>query len=1116
MRKVKIVLSNASQKNAFFKKGKFGGVVLVSMLEMKFLERVFSEKCQKSGRMVAMATKPITSDPEKFAAFEARYKNLNPEQREAVDALKGPVMVIAGPGTGKTTVLTLRIANILKTEAAGKGAAKDATRNVEPERILALTFTESGAVEMRRKLAELVGQEAYRVEISTFHGFANRIIQDYPDHFPDVVGVTPVTEVDQVQILREVIDTSSLKLAKLRPFGDTYFYLKDILRAIAELKQQGVSPEEFARIAEEDKEKFYANPDLYNTSGKYEGKMKGKYDSGAKRVEKNLELVRVYEAYQTLLRRARGYDYADMIMYVAIALEKSEDLRRVLQDAYEYFLVDEHQDTNDAQNKIIEMLADGDHEKDGGPNLFVVGDEKQAIFRFQGASLENFHYFQNRYKNVKLISLRSNYRSTQAILDAAQGVSPRETQLVAKAGHKEHPANLAVLSTPDSEYYFIATKIKELIKNGSAQDALTKTDGKPVAGEEIAVLYRDNRDAAPLARVLERLKVPFNIESDQDVLGDLEIKKLVRVLRAVQHFGNDVWLAEAIHVDFLGIPPMDAYRMMAFAGKQRGKMKLYDVLGSESLQTEAGVTSEASKKAAQKFAAHLSEWKRAVENEGAAEAFEAIVRDSGFLAAVLVHPHGAEKLAKLHALFDLLKSFVERKKDYTLKDFFGYLDLMQEHGVAVRSKDTVRLPGRVRLMTAHKSKGLEFDFVFIMDAVDRKWGSRFKREKLTLPKGIYKALAVAAQEAARVVEAAEAEIQDGDDDDNADERNVFYVALTRARKEVFITMSKADREGKELLPTQFIAELKEEVLAPYDTAPYEAEFAKHRDEIDFGREEGKEGKKEKAEKKTPDLADKEFLNALFEAQGISVTALNNYLDCPWAYFYRNLVRIPEAPNKNLSFGNAVHAALKSWFDEYDAGKNLGVDYLVRRFEEALAHEPITESEYEEALAKGRKALPAFYEAYHLDWTRNAMNEVRVAGVAIADGTPINGKLDRIEFLEAENVRVIDYKTGKPKTRNDIEGNTQSSDGNYKRQLVFYKLLLDKEGKHAMTDGVIQFIEADDRGKPHREEFRVTHGEVAVLEKQVETVAGEIRSLAFWDKGCHKPDCRYCELREGMG
>jgi DNA helicase-2/ATP-dependent DNA helicase PcrA len=1057
----------------------------------------------KSAKIVAMATD--------FSAFEKQYKQLNPEQRDAVDALKGPVMVIAGPGTGKTTVLTIRIANILK----------QAKPKTEPERILALTFTESGAVEMRRKLAELIGQDAYRVEVSTFHGFANRIIRDYPDHFPDIVGAMSITEIDQVDILRKLIDapaSAGLGLAKLRPFGDKYFYLKDILHALADLKQQSVSPEEFARIAAEDKDEFYANPDLYNTSGKYEGKMKGKYDSGAKRVEKNLELVRVYEAYQAALRTAKQYDYADMIMYVALALEKNDDLRRVLQDKYDHFLVDEHQDTNDAQNKIIEMLADGDNSD--APNLFVVGDEKQAIFRFQGASLENFHYFKNHYKNVKLIALRSNYRSTQAILDAAQGVSPRETELVAakdaarnagRAGHAEHPANLAVLSSPDSEYYFIGQKIKELV-------------AEKTAPEEIVVLYRDNRDAAPLARMLEKLRVPFNIESDQDVLGDLEIKKFVRILRAVQHFGNDVWLAEALHVDFLGIPPMDAYRIMAFAGRRHSanptvaRVKLYDVLHSEHLLAEAGVTGEASKKAAMALAEHLSQWKRAAENDGAAEVFEAIVRDSGFLAAILRHSHGAEKLAKLHALFDLLKSFVERQKNYTLKDFFVYLDLMEEHGVAVKSKDTVRLPGRVRLMTAHKSKGMEFDYVFIMNAVDRKWGSRFHRESLVLPKKIYR---VAALEAARkAASQAEGEI---DEDDNADERNVFYVALTRARKEVFITMSKADREGKELLPTQFIAELKPEILAPYDVESYEADYAKHRDEIDFGTDEDGAKKSNGGKAKTPDLADKEFLNALFAAQGISVTALNNYLECPWAYFYRNLVRIPEAPNKNLSFGNAVHAALKSWFDEYDAGATVGADYLVRRFEEALAHEPITESEYEEALAKGRKALPAFYEAYHLDWTRHAMNEVRVAGVVIADGTPINGKLDRIEFLKGDDsaqddaaVMVIDYKTGKPKSRNDIEGNTQSSDGNYKRQLVFYKLLLDKEGKYLMNEGVIQFIEADERGKPHREAFEITHGEVTVLEKQVATVAQEIRDLAFWNKGCRESDCRYCELREGMG
>ncbi len=1014
-----------------------------------------------------------------------------------MDTLDGPVMVIAGPGTGKTEVLTMRIANILR----GK--------KTMPEKILALTFTESGAVSMRRRLVELIGADAYRVEISTFHGFANRIIRDYPDYFPTIIDANSITEIEQVSILRRLLDTLPLK--DLRPFGDRYYHLRAILAAINELKQQGVSPEFFTAIAADAKKEFYANPDLMNQSGKFEGKMKGKYVTASRRVERNIELATIYAEYQRALAAGRQYDYSDMIMYVALALERDDELAQVLQQAYEYFLVDEHQDTNDAQNKIIEFIA-GAPASVGRPNLFVVGDEKQAIYRFQGASLENFHYFRDHYNDVVLITLRNNYRSTQAILDAAHAVSPREIALVAKAAHAvaaraaqtEEPAHLAVLSSPIVEYYFIAQKIKELIAGG-------------VPAEEIAVLYHNNRDVVPLAAMLEKQKVPFVIESNQDVLGDEEIKKLVRLLRAVQHFGNDVWLAEALHVDFLDIPPIDVYRLSSYAFRERRKM--YEVMQYPAGLDAAGI-SDASRAAFAKLFQNLSEWKRAAKNRGAGEAFEKIVYESGFIRAVLNHPAATEKLAKLHALFDLLKSFIERQKNYTLDDFFTYLDLMEEHDIAIRGKDAVRLPGRVRLMTAHGSKGLEFDYVFIMDAVDRKWGSRMHKESISLPTKIYRGVKdVPAGAGSR-------DEEDEGANDDADERNVFYVALTRARKEIFITMPRVDQAAKEQLPTKFVAGLTEDILKPLDVSAYEKDFAEHREDIEFVPADGHGGAA-----KLPELEDKEFLNELFRAQGISVTALNNYLECPWAYFYRNLIRIPEAPNKNLSFGNAVHAALKSYFDALGGGaggapgEDRGKTYLIRRFEESLAHEPIRESEYEEALEKGRRALPIFYDTYHETWSPHALNEVRIDGITLEDGTPINGKLDRMEFLgvsaavadgeEREPVRVVDYKTGKPKTRNDIEGLTKSGDGNYKRQLVFYKLLLDKEGKRNMTDGVIQFIEPDDRGKMHREEFTITPGEVKVLEKLVMDVAREILDLSFWSKGCHEPDCRYCELRRGV-
>ncbi len=415
------------------------------------------------------------------AHFDERYKALNPEQRQAVDTLDGPVMVIAGPGTGKTEVLTMRIANILR-----RGAGDAGDRTVAPERILALTFTESGAVSMRRRLTELIGIDAYRVEISTFHGFANRIIRDYPDYFPTIIGASSITEIEQVSILRRLLD--DLPLKDLRPFGDRYFHLRAILSSINELKQQGVAPELFSTIAADAKKDFYDNPDLINQSGKYEGKMKGKYATAAKQAERNIELATIYTEYQKALTAARQYDYSDMIMYVALALEHDDELTQVLQHAYEYFLVDEHQDTNDAQNKIIELIASGNTR----PNLFVVGDEKQAIYRFQGASLENFHYFRDHYNDVVLITLRNNYRSTQAILDAAQSVSPREVTLVAKAGHVEVSAHLAVLSSPAVEYYFIARKIKELVEGvrGTA----------PVKAEEIAVLYHNNKDVVRTRR----------------------------------------------------------------------------------------------------------------------------------------------------------------------------------------------------------------------------------------------------------------------------------------------------------------------------------------------------------------------------------------------------------------------------------------------------------------------------------------------------------------------------------------------------------------------------------------------------------------------------------------
>jgi len=982
--------------------------------------------------------------------FEA-YRRLNAEQKAAVDAIDGPVMVIAGPGTGKTEVLTMRIANILRKT------------DTPPDAILALTFTESGAASMRKRLSDLIGSSAYHVTIDTFHGFANSIIGDYPDSFPEIIGSNSITDVEQIRILKDIIGASSLRA--LKPFGDAYYYLKPVLKAINDLKGQGISPDSFDALMTEEKNAFERTTDLYHESGVYKGKMKGVYRDMLKHTERNSELALVYRAYQGALLKAKQYDYSDMIMHVMSALEGDENLRLSVQEQYHYFLVDEHQDTNDAQNKIIELLA-GFHEH---PNLFVVGDEKQAIFRFQGASLANFYHFKKLYGRVVLVSLRDNYRSTQTILNAAQTVSPREKELVSQAGHKESPAHLAVFSSPEGEYFFIASTIKELLGTGTAP-------------EEIAVLYRENKDAVPVARMLEKLSVPFTIESEQDVLRDDDIKKLLRLLKAVQHFGAQPELFELLHVDFLSIKPLDVYKLARCASKK--KMNVYEIISSEALLQEADI--QETEKFVDVFN-KLSRWKIDATNRGAARAFENIVRDSGFLTSILNHQAAIEKVRKLHTLFEHLKSRIENTKNYTLEDFFEYLDLVTEHDITIKTTELLRIPGRVRLMTAHKSKGQEFEQVFIMNAFDGKWGSRRRMEHIKLPLRMYRTLV-----------SVEEDLTGADD-----ERNIFYVALTRAKKALYISYSTFNRDGREQLPTRFIQEMKGGLLSRMDITHYERAFAEHR-EVEFSA----------PPRGTAEIKDKQFLNALYNEQGLSVTALGNFLECPWKYFYLNLIRIPEAPNKHLLYGNAVHETLKNFFDRLARGEDTDKAYLIRRFEEALLHQPFEQNEYHEALEKGRNSLAYWYDEYRAVWVTRTLNEYRIAGIELEPGTVINGKLDKLEFLDDGNRgNVVDYKTGKPKSRNEIEGKTKTGTGDYKRQLVFYRLLLDRSGKYSMVSGDIDFIEPDNAGRLHKEHFEISPGEVASLEKLILKISKEIRDLSFWDMFCSDSECKYCELRK---
>lgn len=956
--------------------------------------------------------------------FDTLYKRLNPAQKKAVDTIEGPVMVIAGPGTGKTSILTLRIANILKkTDTA-------------PENILALTFTESGAYAMRKKLVSIIGTAGYKVNINTFHGFCNEVIKQYPERFPRIIGSMAITDIDQIAVMEKIIESTDLEL--LKPYGDVFFYVKPALGEIRNLKREAIGAGDFEKIIKKQEKEFNDIPEKVHAKGAHKGRMKGEFIKQKERIEKNKELLKLYEAYEKALEKEKFYDFEDMIVEVIKTLKKDEDLLLMLQESYQYIMADEHQDANNAQNAVLELLSNF-HKN---PNLFIVGDEKQAIFRFQGASLENFLHFQKLYPDAVLVHLEDNYRSTQPILDASHSLisnnqlpeGSKRVSLKSKAEKGKELIAVVECQNQDAENAFLIKDIQTKLKSGTKPD-------------EIAILYRDNKDAFSIAHAFEKTNIPFRIESDNDILKDEHIRKLLLIFESINDLANKEKLGEVLFVDFFDLEAIEIYR--AFDQVRKEKRALIDIV-------------------TEKFPAiskKLSSWAHYAHNKTFIEVFELIVRESGYLEYALSSTDSLERMATLEAFFGELRKLAGARKEYYLKDFIEHLERVREHGILTKTGKGILKEG-VRLMTAHKSKGLEFDFVYIVGAYDGHWGNKTRRTFF------------------RTIANAETGIDD--------ERRLFYVALTRTRKAVTISYPKENHEGKELLPAQFISEISDEYKKIENTENRTDPSARFKESVVHEHHE---------------IKNKEYLQQLFLEQGLSVTALNNYLKCPWEYFFVNLVRLPKAQSKHQMYGTAVHGTLKTFFDKYREEQDMSKKDLIQLFEFNASKTLLSPLDLKESLKKGKEALEAYFEAYKGSWNRHLLTEYSIRGVhlKVADfDLLLKGNLDKVEMLNDRDVNVVDYKTGKRKSENKE---------NYKRQLTFYKLLLnlDEKKKYIMKSGELDFIEPDDKGKHKKDIFEITDAEVEALIVLIKEKAQEIYSLSFWDRNCDEKDCEYCKL-----
>ena len=1005
--------------------------------------------------------------------FKKTLKMLNAAQTEAVQTIDGPVMVVAGPGTGKTHVLAARIANILsKTDTP-------------PHAILALTFTESAAVNMRDRVVQMIGKDGYYVNIMTFHAFCSDVIKTHPEYFPIDRNSEALSDLEKYDMFQSLI--SGLDLDLLKPLNMPLFYIQDIIQAISNLKREGIMPEQFEKIVASEYKDIEEDEELTKTARARLIKQRNK----------NKELLAIYKAYQKALRSRLRYDFDDMIALVVEAFRSQELLLTEYQEKLHYFLVDEYQDTNTSQNLVVEMLASFWGED---ANLFVVGDPNQSIYRFQGASIENTLNFVQKFPKAKIITLDIGYRSTQTIYDAAHSVISHNqltqeesaqnlhkavTQKLSSKRTKGDPISVATLPSQTLELVYVAEQIHKLLKKGTKH-------------ENIAILYRHNADAVDVQRVLEKWGIPYEIEGGENILEAEMIRQLLQVMYViadVRMAQEDEKLFEIMAYEWTDVDPILAMKVAQAAGK--GKMSIVTLIskGYDEFMKHYGRddVTHVEFHTVELFVQQLQLWAVSDAQLVFTEWFEKFAQDSGYVTYILEQDNKIELLTNLNSLFREVKALVSEQKNMRLSEFLTAISTMRDNRISIFAEDLNVQKGVVHLSTVHRAKGREWEHVFVVHVLDGKWGNTRRREMIPLPGGLLQNTDLDKKER------------------NEDERRLFYVAMTRAQKQVYITSSDTfvtDRGSRDVVSSMFIEEIDPKFVQTVDDGVSDKAVDHIQTLI------------QPQESSMVRISDREYFADLVKNFKLSVTALNTYLRDIDEFILNVLLRVPRAKPTAMAFGSAVHYALEQMNRASVRKEKYEVDELIQDFEEALQREVVTQEDFQRRLDHGKNILSDYFNEYKDEKALPIFVE-RFIGYgmskAVLGDIPLVGRIDCVDLLDSKEktVRVIDYKTGRARTKGEIEGTTASSHlsereislpegirGPYKRQLLFYKLLtdLDKTFEYNMVEGMFDFVEPNKQnGKFVRRLFAIHDEDVQHLKDLIKDVMEEIRNLKFLNR-----------------
>lgn len=1024
-------------------------------------------------------------------AYESAYNQLNPLQQSAVTETEGPVLVIAGPGTGKTQILAARIAHIL------------ATTDCLPENILCLTYTDAGTIAMRTRLQQFIGADAYRVHVFTFHSFCNTVIQENLDYF-GLKGLDAISELDQIAYVHEIIDSFGKDHPLKRYTGDVYFETEKLLSLFENMKKENWTADFLSRKADEyladlpNREEFIYKKATKN--GKAGDVKQHLVDVEAKKMNELKAAAHCFELYQEMLKRNSRYDFADMIIWVINAFRDKPELLSIYQERYLYFLVDEYQDTSGSQNTLLELLLNYWDK----PNVFCVGDDDQSIFRFQGANVENIEQFIQKY-HPYTITLEANYRSSQYILDASRALISQNQNRINPNKHLQAAAVTETLQPKIRSYYNTSHEIVCI-----AQEIIAlQQSGVPLS--EIAVLYRKHSQAEEMMQYLKSKNITVNARKKMNALTEPFIQKIIRILTYIEaeskkaHTGEP-YLYELLHYDFFSNDPIEIARISVDIYKknfnERTTSWREELRKANTRKQPDLFTSKSFGERLSKTSQLLEKWIKDCANVTVQQLIESIISESGMLVMALSGPDKMWNMQLLHTFFDFVKAECSRNPRTTLTRLLNTLVLMQNEGVDLPAQRISYAENGVHFLSAHSSKGLEFTYVYLMGCNSKAWEKNSTRGDFKLPDTLFTIVS---------------------EDDSEENRRLFYVAMTRAKTHLQISYAERDANGKELEKSRFVAEL--ETQAELSATPLHAS-----DENLLEFETTLLQSKPTTAKNS--LFDNEFVDELLVNYSLSVTHLNNYLKCPTAFYFNNIIRVPAALSASMTFGSAVHHALEMLFKNMNAhpNKQFGTaDDLYNDFRWYMRkHEDsFTEMDFKRRLEYGQEILPKYYHRYINEWNKITSVERSYRNI-VMENVPMNGKLDKLEF-DGNIVNVVDYKTGQPdnarkKFNRPDEKKVQEAKesgkevvfedefgGDYWRQAVFYKILMDfdQTKNWEMRTAEFDFIEPDKKsGAFVKHRVAITPEDVAIVKQQITQTYTFIKAKQF-NKGCQKEDCVWC-------